>query len=263
MSQKSMPLKPPYSFRTVIYLSRLLQFYFACLRSKGSLKCGFLTSIHTSVKLKSMKILILLYLFGLPFCYAETVREIEIKKRAENEIKKKEEYEKKKIVREKMSKEAKLKWEQEENRIRSMYSNDLNKSKISRLSVTERLILGIKTGLSVYKISWNIGGKKGVLDYIEKQKAKNANAGTYNYSFGRMNGDEGCHSLLEINTRSGLSSDETNTLASKFPCELSDDKIKVYAFARFKENNKLDIWSMDENGLFEHIQDGFDPGLTK
>lgn len=198
---------------------------------------------------------------------AKLAREVDYKKqkelRAENDIKKKEEYEKKKIVREKMNIEAKLKWDQEENRIRSMYSNDLNKSKISRVSVTTRLIVGIKAGLSVYKMSWVIGGKKGVLGFIEKQKAKNANAGTYNYSFGRMNGDESCSSLLEINTRSALSSDETSALASKFPCELSDDKFKVYAFARFKENNKLDIWSMDENSLFEHIQDGFDPGLTK
>ena len=238
-----------------------------------------------------MKTLILFYLFSLSLCYGQTSetqeeraarykaekasRLIERKKRdeeyeAKKELrnKKREEYDKSRlalVIESKYQKELRaendLKTEREFERIRAMYSNDLNKSKISRLSVTTRLILGIKTGLSIYKMSWDIGGKKSVLEFIETQKKNNSTTGTYNYSFGRMSGDESCQTLLKINDKSGLSSEQTLGLASKFSCELSDKKIKVYAFAKFAENNKFDIWSIDGNGSFEHIQDGFDAGL--
>lgn len=142
--------------------------------------------------------------------------------------------------------------EAEFNRIFERYGSKNPKS----LQTKSRLFLDVQTPLTLYRMAWNIRGKAGLLKkHTSTTPPPN---GLYSYGFGLKGSETACALPLRIGKKSILKEGELKTLLLNLPCQLGEKGFTIYALARFPENQKLDVWSLDHEGVWVHLMDGFD-----
>lgn len=154
--------------------------------------------------------------------------------------------------------ENNIKINQERESILQRYDNKYSSKKVnpSRLVVAIRLNDTI-VDLRIYLISSNIGGIVGLMQQF--RKTKNSMKSYYSIVMGAIGATKECEEFYIYNQESNLTKSEISLFRNSLNCEMSDKNYKIYAISKFKENNLLDIWSINQDGILEHIKDGFVP----